>query len=127
MEVASMEFLTALWVRAECRGRTRAEVRGQINEQLYAEIKEQVHKACEDDDENVSERAFALLALFDALEGADDGSLSAEELVTQIVGLDEPNEEPEMVECVECGAETADPGVGVRCEEEIEGRRCNGR
>jgi hypothetical protein len=37
-------------------------------------------------------------------------------------------EPPDIVECVECGAETADPGVGVRCEaDNADGQRCGGR
>lgn len=37
-------------------------------------------------------------------------------------------EVPDMAECVECGYEVADPGVGVRCENnDAEGKRCGGR
>ncbi len=43
--------------------------------------------------------------------------------VEKIKTIDEPN----LVECVECGLEQVDPGVGVRCENDIDDEFCGGR
>ena len=98
-----------------------------INAKLYSEIKEHIHLGCESDTESTSDRAFKLLAIFDALEGVSDGSQSAEDLVRDLIDDEPADEEMAMVECVDCGEQVADPGRGVTCEFDAEdGKRCGG-
>jgi len=56
-----------------------------VNKELFMEIKEEIHTACESEDSELSNRAFALLAIFDALDGTSDGSMPASDLVSAVL------------------------------------------